>query len=345
MEKLAVIAEVVDIQPIPDADKIEKASVWGWEVVVKKGLHQKGDHVVLIFPDTWVPKKFLDMYYQGEERVRLKTVKMKGQYSAGLVLPLSTLKEKVPELEPKLGEDVSSYLNIEKWSAPEVFATAGQAKGAFPTNIISKTDETNFRSEPAALEEAYTSPKFQDVEFVATLKCDGSSGTFIYKDGEFRVCSRNLELKRAEDNVFWAVAAKYKLEEVLSSLQDEYAIQGEVCGPGIQSNPMKLDAITLFVFQIKNLSIHTWLDWPAVREFCQKHEIPCAAEVSRFYFLQDPAENMNMLQNLANSAKYDKGKAEAEGIVVRPLKNIRSSVLQKPWSLKVMNQPYDMRKF
>lgn len=46
MEKLAVIAKVLELAPIEGADRIERATVLGWQVVVKKGLHKVGDLVV-----------------------------------------------------------------------------------------------------------------------------------------------------------------------------------------------------------------------------------------------------------------------------------------------------------
>ena len=33
---LAHIEEIIDIQPIPDADKIEVATILGWKVVISK---------------------------------------------------------------------------------------------------------------------------------------------------------------------------------------------------------------------------------------------------------------------------------------------------------------------
>lgn len=343
MEKLAVLTRILNLQPIDGADRIETASVLGWQVVTKKGIHCVGDLVVMIFPDSLIPKKYLDASYTGEEKVRLKTVKLKGQYSAGLLLPISELPQTGGTFSE--GAEVSTLLGVEKYVSSTGVSLSGDIKGNFPSVIISRTDEYNFRNEPSAIEEALQSVHFKDKEFIATLKCDGSSGTFIYKDGKFRVCSRNLELLESENNVFWQVAKKYKLEEALSFGGAEYAIQGEVCGPGIQGNPMKLDSLTFFAFLLRDVRNYTWFDWDYTRMFCNTHNITLVEEIGRFNLDSLEPDIYDKLQDMANNAKYDHGRTNAEGIVIRTVEPVKSEALQKSWwSLKVMNQPYDMKK-
>jgi RNA ligase (TIGR02306 family) len=338
MEKYAVVAKILELTPIEGADRIETATVLGWHVVTQKHLYSVGDLAVMVFPDTLVPKKFLDGAYQGDEKIRLKTVKLKGQYSAGLLLPMSIVGNSFKE-----GDEVSELLGIEKWVAPASASIGGDIAGNFPTAIVPKTDEFNARSEPNALNEARMS-YFNDSDFVATLKCDGSSGTFIANNGEFRVCSRNLELKETEGNAFWQVARKYNIHEKLLKFGDNIALQGEVCGPGIQGNPMKLTELTFFAFLMKDVKYNRWFTWDSLKEFCKDYQIPHVEELARFKFTET-YPTMDDLQEIANKARYDHGRTNAEGIVVRPVWPIRSLILQKPWwSLKVMNQPYDMKK-
>lgn len=349
MEKLAVIAKILELSPIEGADRIERATVLGWHVIVRKGLYKVGDKVVMIFPDSFAPKKYVDETYIGEDKTRIKTVKMRGQYSAGLVLPVSEVyaaaeRKKLPSRVWEEGEEVSPILDIEKWVAPASETLSGDTKGDFPTNILRKTDEFNFRSEPEAIEEARTSDRFTNALFVATLKCDGSSGTFIMKDGEFRVCGRNKEFVESSGNCFWKIAKRYKIKEMLSAAPFEMAIQGEACGPGIQKNPLKLNELTFFVYQIRDVTNHVWLDWDQTKKICDTHGIPHVPEITRFVF-SGSVPSIEDLQELANEAKYDSGRANAEGVVIRPVMPIRSLALQKDWwSLKVMNQPYDMKK-
>ena len=142
MEKYAVIAKILELTPIEGADRIETATVLGWKVVTQKHLYNVGDLAVMIFPDTLVPKKFLDGAYQGEEKVRLKTVKLRGQYSAGLLIPITILGKNFDK-NFKEGDEISELLGVEKWVAPASTSIGGDIAGDFPTAIISKTDELN----------------------------------------------------------------------------------------------------------------------------------------------------------------------------------------------------------
>ena len=344
--KLTEVTKILELNPIEGADRIERAKVLGWDVVVRKGLHQIGDTVIFVFPDTLIPKKFLDESYEGDEKVRLKTVKMKGQYSAGLILPLSVTGWKV--LVPMIGSDVADFLGIEKWEAPISAQLAGIALGGFPS-IVSKTDEDNYRSNPDALKEL-EEDRFKDQEFYATVKCDGTSATYILdpNDDRFRVCSRNLELKEDPNNTHWKMARIYHIEEALRDIGFRLAIQGEIVGPGIQGNPMKLSEQKLYVFLIKNLDTNMWLSWNQTQDFCRESDyIETVPELFRFTHNEtSPLHSLQSLQDIANTTTYDtKGEVKAEGIVVRPVMPIPSNVLGKSWfSLKFLSEPYDMKK-
>lgn len=99
MRKLATIETILDIQPIPEADAIEVATVRGWKVVIKKGEFSVGDTVVYCEIDSWIPTELAPFLSKGSEPKefngikgeRLRTVKLRGQVSQGLILPLSTL--------------------------------------------------------------------------------------------------------------------------------------------------------------------------------------------------------------------------------------------------------------
>jgi RNA ligase (TIGR02306 family) len=114
--KLATIRKITDITPIEGADKIELATVGGWKVVVAKDAgHKVGDLVVYCEIDSFLPirdefeflrKSSYKKMSDGTEGFRLKTSKLRGQISNGLILPLSTLEKvtggKVTEKNGKL---------------------------------------------------------------------------------------------------------------------------------------------------------------------------------------------------------------------------------------------------
>jgi len=80
-----------------------------------------------------------------------------------------------------------------------------------------------------------------------TEKLDGSSATFYMNEGEFGVCSRNLELLETEGNTFWKVARELDLENKLKD-KGNICLQGELIGEGIQGNPYKIKGQTVHFF-------------------------------------------------------------------------------------------------
>ena len=110
MRKLASIREISAIHPIPGADRIEVAQVDGWECVVQKGEFQVGQHIVYVEVDSIVPD-VPEFEFLRPRKFRVRTIKLRGQVSQGLVLPLSILPDGAP---CDLGDDVTEVLHITK---------------------------------------------------------------------------------------------------------------------------------------------------------------------------------------------------------------------------------------
>jgi len=326
-----------ELSPIKDADKIERARVLGWDCVVRKGLYNVGDECLFVFPDTMVPKKYLDSTYTGDEVIRLKTVKMKGQLSAGLILPLSLLEGLAFEFN-----NLSDALGIKKYEKSIEGSISGNAKGNYPIGYISKTDEDNLKSVPACIDDL----ECYDGAIFMTLKIDGTSTTVILDRKEeeanwFKVCSRNLELKRDESSVYWMMVMKYDLENKLKSLDDDFAIQFETYGNKINGNKLKRRDIGMMVFHVKNLTSGKWLGFNEMKEFCNKLEIPMVPILNTFTkeeFLD--LVKSRKLYEMVNELRYEHG-GYAEGAVFKTEIVYRSYSLSKPWwSVKIINENY-----
>ena len=189
MRKLATIRKIDALTPIVGADAIECAAVGGWKVVVKKGEYTVGDLAVYCEIDSWIPTELAPFLSKGKEpRVyegilgeRLRTVKLRGQLSQGLLLPLEPTCANI-ESELFEGLDVSLPLGIVKWERLLNAQLAGMAKGNFPS-LIPKTDQErvqNLKSEIAQAAE-------DGLEFEVTEKLEGSSMTVYLMDGVFGV--------------------------------------------------------------------------------------------------------------------------------------------------------------
>jgi len=253
MRKMATIRQIDALNPIEGADAIECATIGGWKVVVKKGEFRAGDRSVYCEIDSWIPTEIAAFLSKGKEPrefegirgERLRTVKLRGQLSQGLLLNLDHV---IPQTNsfPE-GEDVSELLGIVKWEMPMNAQLAGLARGNFPSEIP-KTDQERAQNLVAEIRAAAES----GTEYEVTEKLEGSSMTVYLIDGEFGVCSRNLDLKETEGNTFWQVARRDGIEAKMRGLfgDKNVAVQGELIGPGIQGNIYKLREPEFRIFDI-----------------------------------------------------------------------------------------------
>ena len=325
MRSLVTIQRVKMLSPIPESDFLEVAHVMGWQCVVKKGEFKTGDLGVYFEVDSFLPDElrydFLraSSYRDNEDNgkgFRIRTVRMRGQLSQGLLLPYSLF----PELEGyNDGDDVTEKLQVKKWYIPETANPGGTIIGERPFGIPA-SDEIRLQSALELLEQ------LDDKAYYITTKMDGTSGIVYYIDGKIGCCSRNKEIKDEEGALYWAPVYKYGLKEKLAALGKNIVLTGEICGPGIQKNKLRLPTTEWYVFDVK--------DWDAGRYFSydQACEI-CATLGLSVVPLEERGEHFSYsLETLLEKAKgkYPSG-LDKEGIVVR------SAQFPKGVSFKVLN--------
>jgi RNA ligase (TIGR02306 family) len=182
------------------------------------------------------------------EGFRLKTVRLRGQISQGLALPLSLF----PELAEVSDRDITELLRIEKWDPPVPASLRGEMAGNFP-GCVAKTDQERIQNLPEYFE------KYADLEFEITEKIDGCSMTAFRDADHFGICSHNWELRETAGNSFWGTGHRYDLEGLLRSTNRRLAIQCELAGPGIQSNRLKLKAVDIFAFDVWDIDQQRYL--------------------------------------------------------------------------------------
>lgn len=306
-----------------------KAPIDGWELVTQKDNYNVGDLCVYFEIDSFLPvRPEFEFLRKGcfkstknlGDGFRIKTIKLRGQVSQGLSLPMKDFFKydetkkvwyyeqivdevgicydsiKVPVLE---GADVTEYFKVQKYEKPEPAGgfAGGQAKGNFPS-FLQKTDQERIQNcfgsitnwikyeksevteitDPEHIQmiedgriENHSSVTFfksgdlwfrrqmiendpgiqwQRAVFEATLKLDGSSMTVYHNENTYGVCSRNLELKRDLENVFWKVALRDNIVQSLMTTGMNVALQGELMGPGVQGNREKLPDHRFFIFDV-----------------------------------------------------------------------------------------------
>ena len=263
MRKLATIRRIAEIRPIENADAIEHVRVDGWWVVGKKGEFQIDDLVVYIEIDAWCPHELAPFLskgkepreYNGVKGERLKTVKLRGAVSQGLLLPIPTeLNDPTQFTE---GLDVTELLGIQKWEPPIPAQLRGKIAGNFPS-WLRKTDEDRIQN---CFKDV--SPRLNE-SWVIEEKVDGSSMTVGYRKGdfildkegqpipeEFVVCSRNLSLKlEDEDNTFVRIAKESSIQDAMKAYGRNLGISGELIGEGVQGNKYDIKGHRWLVFNI-----------------------------------------------------------------------------------------------
>lgn len=261
MERImAKVVRIDDVRKHPNADSLDLCMVGGWQVVAKLGEYKTGDIAIYCETDSWIPRTIAEFLYEGRtfngvEEERLRTVKLRGELSQGLLLPLQVL-EAEQAIMCRVGDNVTETLGIQKYEKPLPAALGGVAKGNFPS-FIPKTDQERVQNLTRELE------NYQGEVFEVTIKLDGSSCTIYYTPEQQGVCSRNLDLVETEGNAFWQASKKYnvieKLQQHYEATGQQLAVQGEVIAPNIQGNYEEVAELEWHVFDVFDIGAQRYL--------------------------------------------------------------------------------------
>lgn len=333
MRKLASIQKVKKINNIPETHSLDKIEILGWEVVAKRDLHKEGDLVLFLEIDSFLPEEDPRFSFMSPYKFRVKTQKIRGVVSQGLIIPLSDFHELLNKRE---GDDVTDLLGVKKWEPPQDYSKGGEVRGAFPY-IIPQTDEERIQT-------YYPFLKGVKGPFIVTEKLEGTSFTAYFttdikEEYNFGVCSRNLELREGP-NIYWEMIKKYPaLQSEIHKIGYDIAIQGEIIGPKVQGNIYNLKDRSLRIFTIYNLNTGDRLKDEEATIVCGMlglQKVPFIEEIDGFY-----TENGEV--DIKRWVEYSKGKSSIfpsvnrEGIVVRNRDNPKIS-------FKVINPDYLLKE-
>lgn len=356
MRKLASIQEIIELKPHLNADSLEIARILGWDVVVSKNDHYSvGDKVIYFEIDSFLPiRKEFEFLRKSSYRnspilgegFRLRTIRLRGQISQGLIMPLRTFFGADEVGNMSVGTDVSERLGVKKWEEPERAFVSGEAKGSRPS-FIKRTDETRVQNVPDILEEFYVLKN----DIYITVKIDGSSHSIgINESDEFFVTSHSMDLKETDkQGSFWAFVKEHKLEEKLRIVKKSkgltsIVVQGEWAGPGIQKNKLGLLKPEWFVFTVdENLNRVSLEESIQVVENLGLKFVPILCVISSEVF-KEQFPNYEQLLEYAKGNPSEVYKKEQEGIVIRPTVPVYSEILGTDLSIKVVNNDYLLKE-
>jgi RNA ligase (TIGR02306 family) len=324
--KLATIRKINEIRPIEGADAIEAAVVGGWTVVVKRGEFVAGDLAVYLEIDSWVPTELAPFLskgskpreYNGVKGERLRTVKLRGTLSQGLLLsgtpcPTGLMVKQNDSVMQHIfqeGDDVSEWLGIQKWEAPIPAQLAGDVEGPFPTEVP-KTDQERIQNLSETLKEWQDNSAFT---WEVTEKLDGSSMTVFVNGDREGVCSRNWALKETAGNSLWHVARREQLIEKIRSTGRNLALQGEIIGEGIQGNRYNVRGQEFHLFDIYDIDHGDYMTPFERRTFCDTHGIKYCPLIAVGMVI---GEFVQGLLTMAEGKSMLNDKAEREGLVFK----------------------------
>lgn len=264
MRKLASIQRIQEVKDIENSDFLYHYRINNWWVVGKKDEFQVSDLVIYFEIDSWIPSSLAPFLSKGKEPrtfngvqgERLRTIKLRGALSQGLILAYPN-EGYPPTSDEDEGTDLTEILNIQKYEKPVPTQLAGMMKGNFPS-FIPKTDQERIQN--------FTSKQYselQDMNFEVSEKLDGSSMTVYYNDGEWGVCSRNVDLKLDQEGNSFVEMYK-SLQEIFEHIRlhtkiENIAFQGELIGGKIQGNAYKIDGYHFYMYNIFDIDTQTYL--------------------------------------------------------------------------------------
>ena len=361
--KLAHVELINDIQPIEGSDFLEVCSCLGWNVVVKKDEFKIGDKVLYIEVDSVLPPTE-EFEFMAKYKYRVKTIKLRGQVSQGLVVPLVG-----PMVNNKIGSDMTNIYGIKKYlnsteraEIEEERLKIALEKSRFikfmyhykwyrnlfigkKTSVypywVSKTDEPRIQNMPKVLEQ------FKDSVVYVTEKVDYQSATFtgkmipsqipiigklFKKKFKFVVCSRNL-ITNDKSSLYWRIANKYHLEEILKN-NPNLTIQGEQGNTNIQGNKYGINEPELWVFNIIDHTRNYHYDYEEMCDFCNKYGLSCVPLIG-YFKVSGVGSTVDDWVKFSEGKSIINTKIHREGVVVRSITNG-----VKELSFKVINPKF-----
>lgn len=345
MRKLASIQRVKSVEDIyrrgerADNIVIVKFEDVAWQCVGKRTDFQVGDLCVYVEVSTVLPEHEVFSFMEKVNH-KVKTVKMWGQLSQGLPLPLSILNvfdENLNLNYLQVGDDVSEVIGVKRLEDLFPPKLGGEQAGLFPTHLLPKTDEDRIQSYPHLLDD------IQGKRVVATYKMDGTSCTVLNSpEGELLVCSRNFAMKEG-DNVYWRVTKQIGLDKILA--KPEFAhlqFQGEIVGAGIQGNPLGILGHDMYIFNIIDSRTQKPFGIFEIEQFCNENGLKFAPvfDLWEHFDVTNPQDLIEML----NGERYPFTNSILEGVVIRPVEPFFSVKLGKWFSFKVINNEYLLKK-
>jgi RNA ligase (TIGR02306 family) len=249
------VEEIGSVSPITGADRIEVAQLRGkdFQFVIGKGAFAPGDRCLYFPVDSLLPATLAEALgvagkLAGRDKNRVKTVKLRGQISQGIVAPTSLVPGELLAQGP---EALTAHLGVSKYDPPEIVcndATLVELPDGVSVYDIEGADR--YTAQASLLHEG---------EVMVTEKVEGSNFSVLVRpDGTLMVNQRTKTIVPREgvEHTFWKIARERQVLDFARALGLRYPghsvlVYGEALGPGIQGNLYKLKGHEVRFFDIR----------------------------------------------------------------------------------------------
>lgn len=348
-ELFVEICKIEKLDNHPNADRLEIATVKGWQCIVQKDIYSIGDKVIYFPIDSILPPNVEEKIFGPDSKVKLtksrvKTIKLRGIISQGLVVPITVFE--IDNSTPT-GTNVKEMLGITKYEikqkVPNIMSGKTTGKRSENINFSKYTSINHLKNFPTFLDnkEVCVREKIHGTNFRASILKrtphtlfqkikDWLERKILFQDNEYEFCygSHNVQLKKADKkggfypkNVYWEMVEKYSIENLIKNIKKKYPdwnniiLYGEVYGDGIQKNYSYgciKDEKKLVIFDIK--VDDEYLGENDLERICKEFNLEMAPIIYKGIYDIDKITELNT----GNSVMVPEQKI-IEGVIIRTI--------------------------
>lgn len=299
MKSLVPAVTIQEINPHPNADRLEIAKVLGYQVIVGKGQFQEGQRVYYIpeqcvLPEAMIEYMGLTGKLYGSSKNRVKIVKLRGEISQGLILAPTYIKhlmDNTPELNSEIIQDLRDCAENNCY-AERLGIKKFERKA--PTTLLGKNTKTVGNARTISFDVEHLKRNldaFKEGELVeVTEKIHGTFACFGYLAeqnahpdfGRKLIFSKGLGKRKiaidpdAEDNLYAKVARDLKLFDhtTTASLMNlpllhwaaierdrDLLVMGEIYGRGVQKKLYYSEEKEFRIFDVCEVTPDGFIFW------------------------------------------------------------------------------------
>lgn len=337
------IEEIATVKNHPTADRLDIATLVGmnFQFITGRDSYKSGDQVLYFPLDSIFPFELMEKMdltrekradgevvldddgnpviegaLRGKKHDRLRSIRLRGQLSQGLVGSLDLIKDIDPG--DHLPEIITEFLGIEKFDPPVVPCQNG--------NLHQLPAELSVYDIEGADRYSEVAEKLMDRNVWISEKMEGMNCSITYRPatGEIFVNQRKYTIveKEGMKHMFWATFEKLGIMDLLKSTEwdcDSITMYGEFLGPGVQGNIYKFTDHDILFYDV---SIDG--QFVGVKEklvILPKHKIVpvlCAGTLTLSEWLDG-----RTIQDASNGKSFWNNKVLREGIVITPIEEGR----------------------